>query len=101
MKSDLLKLDKAEPIKLYEWTRDVSGTFHHWNMQVLQGHACLHIQGNEDIGYTGHIQLNHSYNPDLNHIFKSSPTVKLNKCARILENEWHKLISDEMFSEVH
>ncbi len=96
MATDLLKLETPEPIKLYEWARDVSGEFNHWHMQVLNGHACLHIEGDEESGYIGHIQLNHIYNPDLNFIAESSPTVKINKCVKMLEGLWYRLMSGEV-----
>ena len=100
MATDLTKLKKVKPIQLYEWTRDVSGVFNHWQVQVLNGNACLHIEGDEESGYVGHIQLNHAYNPDLNNIFESKPTVTLDKCCRDLEKEWHKLVSGESLKKL-
>jgi hypothetical protein len=84
--------------ELYKWQRGVSGSWHHWDKLVLNGNAVLHVEGSEDIGgYSGKIQLNNVYNPDLNSIFSTNrvPFRLPEYCAQYLENKWSELITKE------
>lgn len=82
--------------KPYKWQR---GDWNNWDRFVLNGNAVLHVEGSEKMGgYSGYIQLNNVYNPDLNSIFSTNHRVPFRLpeyCAQYLDNKWSELISKE------
>lgn len=91
-----LKCKKKEN---YEWGREVSGMWHHWEMVVLKGHAVLHIEG-IDKQFRGAIQLNNEFNPDRESIYTTldagfDPFDNPDDCAKVLEREWRQIINIE------
>ena len=80
----------------YEWYRGVSGSWHHWEMKVLNGNAVLVVEGSKEMGgYWGYIQLLPEYNPDFESLLSTRYTHDSfdipEKCAKVLELDWREL----------
>jgi hypothetical protein len=100
-------LDMSFDAKLpldHVWYRGVSGTRHHWFKNVMEDQIQLHVEGSEDVGgYWGTIH-NAAVDYDIFPlIFSTKPELGLHvpfktpeNCALHLDEEWKRIINDEV-----
>ena len=96
---NFLEMTGNEKTANYKWNRGCSGSYHHWEMFVLDGNAVLHVEGLDE-QYWGHIQLENVYDPDMESIYSTKDShVELFKtpeeCAKILELKWRDITFED------
>jgi len=86
-----------------EWYRGVSGTWHHWQKNVLNGQMSLVVQGGDHVGgYWGNIVLGTDLHRD-KIIYTAVPeegsrvTFKTPElCASTIDNVWKEMVNGEV-----
>jgi len=82
------------------WTSATAGIFKHWDRvkSPLNGHACMHIKGNDrpgDTWFVGEIQFSSVYDEDNETAYMTRMDCEFKACADDLENWFEKLILRE------